>query len=197
MTWNYFINNAANKEREREREREGIINFFFWKLRVLSNKKHSFSLSSYKIVLIFIIFIGKYLVKCFTIFSTSIYFFMILKNRVNKQVKNMGGSIQFKMSFELLKYSLTPNYRSFILFWVGCQKGGVWIGHKWVRYINQSILAVLEIWDFFGHFRGFRLLMLIFWICTQKPIRRKTQWKARPKDLPRRPKSEKCPKKEV
>ena len=85
-------------------------------MRVLSNKKHSFSLSSYKIVLIFIIFIGKYLVKCFTIFSTSIYFFMILKNRVSKQVENMGGSIQFKMSFELLKYSLTPNYRSFILF---------------------------------------------------------------------------------
>ena len=35
------------------------------------------------------------------------------------------------------------------------------------------------------------------WICIQKPIRRKAQWKARLKGLPRRPKSKRGPKKEV
>ena len=35
------------------------------------------------------------------------------------------------------------------------------------------------------------------WIRIQKPIWRKAQWKARPKGLPRRPKSKRGPKKEV
>ena len=41
------------------------------------------------------------------------------------------------------------------------------------------------------------LLMPILQICTQRLMRKKTQWEARPKDPPRRLKSKKFPKKEV